>query len=276
MLGAGGLIAVLGLVDDVVSLPAWPKMIIQVVAAAIAALAAKGHITVLNVPPAGRLLIPISIGVLVTVLWGVGVTNEFNFMDGINGIISVESILSAAAYCVLFLGVNDPTGAMIALAILGATAGFMPWNFPSGSIFMGDAGSGTLGFLFAFLAVRLSAGGASAVAALLPLSPFLFDASLTILIRVGRGERFFSTPHRSHLYQRLVAIGWGHAAVTSLWAALAIVCCAIAVYYDGMPAPWQCAALGAAVGTHVALACFVLWTHSRWLAATERASSFRG
>jgi UDP-N-acetylmuramyl pentapeptide phosphotransferase/UDP-N-acetylglucosamine-1-phosphate transferase len=194
-------------------------------------------------------------------------------MDGINGILSMESVLAAAAYCALFLGLDDPTGVAFSLVILGATAGFMPWNFPSGSIFMGDGGSATLGFLFAFLAVRLAGGGASLVAALLPLFPFLFDSSLTILLRMRRGERFFATPHRSHLYQRLVALGWSHVAVTSLWGLLAALCCAIALRYDNLTTPWQFAALSAVVGIHGTIACAVLWAHSRRTAAPARAEN---
>jgi UDP-N-acetylmuramyl pentapeptide phosphotransferase/UDP-N-acetylglucosamine-1-phosphate transferase len=137
--------------------------------------------------------------------------------------------------CSVTLGVllasgGDVPGAIIAAAIAGAAAGFLPWNL-GGSIFMGDVGSAGLGFLFSLLVLRTSVVTPT-VAAILPLFPFLFDAGVTIVTRAIKGESFFSTPHRSHFYQRLVALGLNHVTVSLVYAALAAVSSLLALAYS--------------------------------------------
>ena len=163
----------------------------------------------------------------VAVVWTVWMTNAYNFMDGINGIASSAAIVTGVTMAILFAQQGDLAAAGLALVIAGAAAGFLPWNM-TGTIFMGDVGSSTLGFLFACLVLRATGDGIL-VAVALPLVPLLFDATLTLLIRAARGERFFSTPHRGHAYQRLVQRGWSHASVTALWTGLSLACAVIAL-----------------------------------------------
>ena len=163
----------------------------------------------------------------IAVVWTVWMTNAYNFMDGINGIASSAAVVTGVTMAILFSQQGDLAAAGLAIVIAGAAAGFLPWNM-TGTIFMGDVGSSTLGFLFACLVLRASGDGIL-IPATLPLMPFLFDATLTLLIRAGRGERFFSTPHRDHCYQRLVQRGWSHAGVTALWTGLALACAVIAL-----------------------------------------------
>ena len=263
VLGAGVMIAALGIVDDIKSLRAWPKVMIQLGTAAAAVSVSGFALNTLDMSPVGIINLEAPfLGAALTAVWVVGVTNEINFMDGVNGIVSVGAVIAGACYCFMFLGRGDVPGAAVALAILGASAGFVPWNLPSGSIFLGDGGSATLGFLFAFLAVRSILGGASIVAAVMPLFAFLFDASLAIIVRMVRGERFFSTPHRSHLYQRLVVMGWSHVAVTSLWGFLSVLACFSAIWYDTMTAPLQWSIVAAVLGVHCALAAWVYYAFS--------------
>ena len=109
----------------------------------------------------------------------------------------------------------------------GAAVGFLTLNWPPARIFMGDAGSTVLGFLFA--AAPLVAAGESPaafdhllIAAALALWPFLVDGTFTIFRRLGRGENILQA-HRSHLYQRLVIAGQTHRRVTLVYGALALV-----------------------------------------------------
>jgi Fuc2NAc and GlcNAc transferase len=114
------------------------------------------------------------------------------------------------------------------LALAGASAGFLVWNWPPAKIFLGDVGSGTLGILFVFGGLLLiREGQASVVTAFLPLYALFLDASVTLARRLRRGERVVQA-HRSHLYQRLANGGWGHARVSLLYAGVALIALPVA------------------------------------------------
>jgi UDP-N-acetylmuramyl pentapeptide phosphotransferase/UDP-N-acetylglucosamine-1-phosphate transferase len=220
LLGGAAIIALMGAVDDHRNLREWQKFVIQCAAAGVMIFAAGllvGHLRLGSGWMGLGVIAPVF-----TLVWIVGYTNAFNFMDGINGIASTHAIVGAGALALLSIEAGDSSGAMIAAAIAGAAAGFLPWNMPQGSIFMGDVGSATLGFLLASLVVRYVAiSDASFIRAMLPLMPFVLDTSVTLVRRIVRRERFFSA-HRSHFYQRLNQLGWSHASVTGLWTAMAI------------------------------------------------------
>ena len=141
-------------------------------------------------------------------LWFV---NLFNFMDGIDGIAGVETVClgagTAAVALIAGLGLH-PFGLTIAAAGLG----FLWWNRPPARIFLGDVGSVPLGFLLGWLLLSLAASGQGAAALILPLY-YLADATITLLMRAGRGEKVW-LPHRQHFYQRAVGRGLSHAEVT--------------------------------------------------------------
>jgi UDP-N-acetylmuramyl pentapeptide phosphotransferase/UDP-N-acetylglucosamine-1-phosphate transferase len=197
-------------------------------------------------------------GIVVSLVWLVWLLNAYNFMDGVNGMAGVQAVVAGASLAVLLAAWGDPAGAAVAAALAGAAGGFLPWNFPRASIFMGDVGSTTLGFTFALLALRLADAGAPFAAALLPLVPLLFDATLTILVRIVRGERFFSTAHKLHLYQRLLRLGWSHARVTLLWGGLAVGSGAAALAYPGRDDGGRALLLAAVLAVHVALAAWIM------------------
>jgi len=186
-----------------------------------------------------------------TLVWIVGVVNAYNFMDGLNGIASIEAIVCGAAMALLALRQGDVAGAVLAASLAGAAAGFLPWNL-TGSIFMGDIGSATLGFAFAVTALRLAADGVSFAAAALPLAPFLLDTAVTLVRRAFAGEVLFHA-HRSHFYQRLNQLGWAHGAVSVLWGALAAGCGAVALAYDGWTDALRAVALLVIVAVHAIL-----------------------
>ncbi len=152
--------------------------------------------------------------------------NVWNFMDGIDGLATSQAILAAVGVAVLAPGLVVP-----ALVLAAACAAFLPFNFPHARIFLGDVGSGTLGYALAAL-VALAAddiGRQHAVLLLLPLSAFLVDASLTLASRMLAGERWWQ-PHTSHLYQQWVKADRSHAFVTSVYAAFSFVAAILASF----------------------------------------------
>lgn len=260
VLAWGAIIALLGLVDDFRALPAKPKLATHALAAIATTLLADVTLRRLELPFYGWLELSL-LAIPVTLFWIVGVTNAYNFMDGINGMASLEAIVCGAAYAALTLRVGDSAGATLAIAIAGAAAGFLAWN-AGGSIFMGDVGSGVLGFLFGVLALRLARWDVPFLAAILPLFPFLFDTGLTLVRRARRRERLFSA-HRTHMYQRLTSLGWSHPAVSSLWGALAVGCTAVALGWDRMTDSSRAGLLAATVLVHVAIAIAISAAESR-------------
>ena len=109
-------------------------------------------------------------------------------------------------------GVGAGTTAWLLLALAGSSLGFLLFNFPPSSIFMGDVGSTAIGFFFGVLPLLPEARPVPFEPVALALSLFVLDATVTLLRRVARGEKWY-TPHRTHLYQRPVVLGAGHRAV---------------------------------------------------------------
>jgi len=145
-----------------------------------------------------------------TLLYSVWMINLYNFMDGMDGFAGGMAVFGFGALATLGLIGDAPTFAITGLVIAAAAAGFLTRNFPPARIFLGDVGSSVLGFLAA--AMTLWGAGLG----LFPLwvgwlvfSPFIVDATWTLLRRVVNGEPFWRA-HRSHHYQRLVLAGWGH------------------------------------------------------------------
>lgn len=173
-------------------------------------------------------------------LWGglvfiaaVVLINVWNFMDGINGIAASQAAVFAGLASVL-LGLALPHA--LAVIFLGACLGFLPFNFPKARIFMGDVGSGTLGFLVAVLlcAALMEAGGYRGVLPLLfPLAPFLVDAGWTLLARMRQRESWW-TAHVTHVYQVWARIAGSHVPVTLAYLSLALAGAAIALGVQGM------------------------------------------
>jgi len=147
--------------------------------------------------------------------------NVWNFMDGIDGIAASQAILVAAAWA-LFVGEGPVL--WIGLALAAGACGFLPFNFPRARIFLGDVGSGALGYALAALLALASMhrGFDGRVLLLLPLLPFLLDASLTLLARMVRGEAWWR-PHVQHAYQAWARRAGSHAVVTLAYAIAALV-----------------------------------------------------
>ena len=186
-----------------------------------------------------------SLGMLavpVTLFWITGMTNLYNFMDGIDGIAGGVGVLYGLGVAWAAFLSGHPAEGAVALAILSGCLGFLWFNFPPAKIFMGDVGSLLLGFLFAVLAVRLSQDSSNPVPFcffVILYSGFLFDTAYTLIWRTLRGDKWWRA-HRSHLYQRLVIAGWSHLRVTLLYTALSAVSLALAMLYLRLGGPLRC------------------------------------
>jgi Fuc2NAc and GlcNAc transferase len=149
---------------------------------------------------------------VLVLVWG---TNLFNFMDGIDGIAGSESFfISAAGGWLNWLNGGDPGVTAVLLSLSAASVAFLLWNWPPASVFMGDVGSGFLGFIVSALLMLSSRTGKVPVEVLPILGGvFLVDATTTLLRRIFRGERWYE-PHRTHAYQVLARKLGGHKPVT--------------------------------------------------------------
>ena len=145
------------------------------------------------------------------VVWSI---NLYNFMDGIDGISGVEAATSSLAGAMMLYSIGATGLGALAAATGGAAIGFLAWNWPPAKLFIGDVGSGALGFWLAVVALASDRGGAvPAVVWALLGAVFLVDATATLLRRVIAGERWHEA-HRSHAYQRLARTSLGHRGVT--------------------------------------------------------------
>jgi UDP-N-acetylmuramyl pentapeptide phosphotransferase/UDP-N-acetylglucosamine-1-phosphate transferase len=166
----------------------------------------------------------------VTLLWIVGMTNAFNFMDGIDGIAGITAAAAGAAIAAAALLLGSPPLVGVALAFTGAAIGFLTCNWPPARIFMGDVGSAFCGFMIAVLPLAAPRADVARIVPLVALTmwPFIFDTAFTLVRRLLKGENIFAA-HRSHLYQRLVIAGWSHRAVSTLYGGLSAMAATVAL-----------------------------------------------
>jgi len=215
LLVAAVAVATISFADDVRGV-AWPARL-AVQAGAIA-------LGLLSLPGERPLLfdwLPLPVDRAITGLMWLWFVNLFNFMDGIDGIASVEALVVTLGI-VLLAVVAGETGWPVAPALIlaAAVAGFLPFNLPPARMFMGDVGSATLGFLIGWLLIRVAAEGALATALLLALY-FIADATITLVRRAVRRESLHRA-HRLHAYQRAVDGGRSHGFVSTAVGALGL------------------------------------------------------
>lgn len=225
-MAGGTAIALVGWRDDVRALSSATRLAVQLGAAALV-LVAAGPWRELELPVVGPVWLGWA-GIPLAVLWIVGMTNAYNFMDGIDGIAAGQAVVAGLAWAAIGRMSDAPQVAAVGWAAAFTSAAFLLHNWSPARIFMGDVGSAFLGFTFAALPLVLAAGGGTAEGARLPAAaaavvwPFLLDASATFVRRALRGEHVFEG-HRRHLYQRLVIAGASHRQVATLYGCLAVV-----------------------------------------------------
>lgn len=227
LLGGGTAVAWIGFLDDRGALSVRTRLVVHV-GAATWAMWMLGGLPPLQV--GGQIVELGLIGDVLGTVAIVWVLNLFNFMDGIDGIAASEAVfICLAGGGIALLSGLSASISFSAFALAAASAGFLVWNWPPARIFMGDVGSGYLGFVIAILAIAAGRENASAAFIWLVLGAIFFvDATVTIVRRFTRGESVHQA-HRSHGYQYL-ARRWGsHKAVTrALWVVNAMVVLPIA------------------------------------------------
>ncbi len=197
MLGAAAMLALFSWADDLRGLGILPRLAIQ----------AATVVVVLVSLPADALmfqgLLPLIPDRLIAALLWLWFVNVYNFMDGIDGITSIETTTIAGGIAVLgiFIGITPVLGAFAVIALASAL-GFLPWNWHPARIFLGDVGSVPLGFLMGWLLVMLAISGHWAPALILP-GYYLADATLTLARRALRRKTVWRA-HREHIYQKAV------------------------------------------------------------------------
>lgn len=215
------MVAGIGWWDDHRSLPALPRLLVHLLAAILLGLLVwMGSGSVIKA--------------LFSTLLAVSLINIWNFMDGINGLAVTQAILVAIGAAVLLPFPHALAGLVVAAACLG----FLPFNFPKARVFMGDVGSGALGYLMAgLLALGMSVTEVAIPLWLMLPAAFFVDAGFTLLTRMLNGERWMQ-PHTQHLYQRLVKREWSHPFVTGCYSLFTLCGTTLAVLFSRLSLGW--------------------------------------
>ncbi len=198
------IIVILGVLDDIITLHAGLKFVVQIMAAVLVVLHGCRIEHFVGLHLADWLSYPVS------VVWIVAITNAVNFIDGLDGLAAGVSAISAGAMLVVALLVGDFMSAVMLAAIVGACVGFIPYNFNPAKIFMGDTGSTFLGFMLSTISIY----GLFKMYAIISFAvPFLvlglpiFDICFAVVRRVSHGQ---SPMHadRGHVHHRLIDMGF--------------------------------------------------------------------
>ena len=230
------IIVVLGVVDDIMALPALLKFVVQIVAALIPAthgvvIQAFSNPNVFSDNPywvLGNLSVPL------TVLWIVAITNAVNLIDGLDGLANGVSAISATTVLVIALIGGQFQVAVVMAALVGACVGFMPYNFNPAKIFMGDSGSQLLGFSIAAVSVLGTVKSATIVVVIIPalvLGLPIFDTVMAIIRRVAKRQSI-GTADREHLHHRIMKAGFGQRRAVMILYCISGIMGIVAVLYS--------------------------------------------
>ncbi len=212
LLVGGPIVALIGFIDDLRSVSAPARLAVQFTAFSWCVWS-LGSLPPINI---GITVVNLGIaGSIVAVIFLVWFLNLFNFMDGIDGIASVEVIsVMIFATILVFWQDGEPSTVFLLLVVAASVAGFLIWNWPPARIFMGDAGSGFLGYCVGTIAwATIVTTRFTIWVWLILLGTFIVDATVTLLRRWLKGARL-SEAHRSHAYQRLSRRYGSHLKVT--------------------------------------------------------------
>jgi UDP-N-acetylmuramyl pentapeptide phosphotransferase/UDP-N-acetylglucosamine-1-phosphate transferase len=245
------IVAAVSLIEDRRGVPIALRLLAHLAAAL---LLVRGGLTLSTLSiPGLDLAWPVWLGTGATVLYTAWMINLYNFMDGIDGLAGGMAVIGFGGFAVLGLLAGSPPFAIASIVVAAAAAGFLVFNFPPARCFMGDAGSCSLGFLAAGFALWGSYQWIIPLwISVLLFSPFILDATLTLLRRIVRGERFWE-PHDSHYYQRLVRLGWTHRQTVLAEYGAMLLCAGAGMLALRAEPFWKwvilgCVALGYAVG----------------------------
>ena len=251
VIAGGTLIACVSFADDVRRVSPAVRFVFHLAAAVCVVL--SGLSTERIVLPGVELVLGARIGAVFTVLFVAWVVNLYNFMDGMDGLAGGMAVIGFTTLALLCTSGDASVLVAVGSVVAAASAGFLVFNFPPARIFMGDLGSSLLGYLCAVM--MLSAGDSASVPlwiSVMVFSPFIVDASVTLVRRIVAGERPWHA-HCSHFYQRLFRLGWGHRKTVVREYCLMFACACAAVAALHLPTAGQMALLCAWAGAYVVL-----------------------
>lgn len=213
------LMGLFGLIDDIKKLAFYQKFMAQIILSIIIVVAGIDIIS-FSLPILGEIIIPKWFSIMLTILWIVGFTNTFNFMDGLNGHASVGALGFCILLIILSLEASSQFYLQMGSILFFSIFGFFIFNFPKGKIFLGDTGSLFLGLLISTLAVYISRDHTiklSIYSIPLLFFSFIYDAFFTFARRLIKKENIWQA-HRTHLFQLLNRSGRSHWEVTMIQA----------------------------------------------------------
>ncbi len=225
----GGILVILGIIDDVVRLNAWIKFLVQL---AVAGAAVWNGTLIDHVTLGGGY---VSLGVMsipLSILWVAGMTNAINFIDGLDGLACGVSAISSLSLLIVVLLHGDLVSTVLCAIMLGACLGFLPFNSNPARIFMGDTGALFLGYSFAVLSVHGVFKLHAVLSFLVPLMIFalpLFDMIFAIVRRVSAGKSPFAAD-RGHIHHRLIDMGFTQKESVKILYALCAIMGLVAVF----------------------------------------------
>lgn len=204
----GALVAGISFWDDLRGLSAGIRLFVHGAAACLLLVNGFGLNSVL-VPALGA--VPLGwFGIPISLLFVIWLTNLFNFMDGMDGFAGGMGLVGFSFLAVAAGQAGHESMALLSSTIAAAYLGFLVFNFPPARIFLGDVGAVPMGFMAAAFSLWGARDGVFPIwVPMLIFSPFIIDATVTVVRRTLNREKVWR-PHRSHIYQRVVLLGWGH------------------------------------------------------------------
>ena len=217
------LIFCLGLYDDLRGAGPYLKFAVQAIAAV---MLFAGGMRILDLPVIfGSYSLPWFVGLPLTVLWVVAVTNAFNLIDGLDGLAAGSALFSTLVFFVITLVNHSWLFSLMSVTLAGAILGFLRFNFNPATIFLGDSGSLFIGFMLSALALAASQKAPTFVAVAIPVVSFglpILETLLSILRRLMSGRPIF-TADREHIHHKLLQMGFSHRQVVIVLYAVSAV-----------------------------------------------------
>ena len=237
LLLAASIVFATGLLDDVRSIRPTTKLLGQLVAALVF-VGFGGYVKFFSNPFGGDIIFLDYLGIPVTILWLVGISNAVNLIDGLDGLAGGVSIISACTMAVVSLSHGYYMPAALLFILAASTLGFLRYNFSPASIFMGDSGSLTLGFILGAIAIMGFSKGATIVTLVIPvliLAIPIFDTFFAIVRRLIEHKPVMQ-PDKGHLHHRLLAMGLSHKQTVLIIYAITMFMGCIAILTALLPA----------------------------------------
>jgi UDP-GlcNAc:undecaprenyl-phosphate GlcNAc-1-phosphate transferase len=203
----GTIVFLLGIYDDIYSVGPYTKFAVQAVAAI---MLFAGGLRILELPVLfGARHLPWPIGLPITVLWVIGITNAFNLIDGLDGLAAGSALFSTLVVFVVAIFSGSSLVSLLTIALAGAILGFLRFNFNPATIFLGDCGSLFVGFMLSALALAGAQKAPTAIAVAIPVVSFglpILETTLSVLRRFIGGRPVF-TADREHIHHKLLQSG---------------------------------------------------------------------